>query len=112
MLFIRPKDVNAVWATVARATADGQLGVAAKVAPYNPGTPYRDRLICIYTADFWDMDDIGKVLTNMVSLVLSEDCFDGMFRGIGIRGQSELLTYLSSTTSPSIACAARQRMFL
>jgi hypothetical protein len=71
MLFPDPTRVNEVWELVARATARNELGIAAKVAPRDPGTPpEKDRLICIYTADFRDKADIGRVLERMRQLGL------------------------------------------
>jgi len=70
MLFPEPAEVNQVWAVVARATANNELGIAAKVAPRVPETPIKSRLICIYTNDFADKDDIGRVLSRMRELGL------------------------------------------
>jgi hypothetical protein len=70
MLFIEPSYVNKVWEIVARATANNELGIAAKVAPKNEGEPNRVRLICIYTKDFRDKNDIGRVLKRLKELGL------------------------------------------
>lgn len=67
MLFIPPNEVNEVWAVVARATALGDLGTAAKVAP-NDGDAAQ--LICIYTEDFTDLEDIERVLRKLKDLGL------------------------------------------
>ncbi|KAG6006115.1 hypothetical protein E4U54_000227 [Claviceps lovelessii] len=69
MLFCPPATVNESWELVARATANNELGIAAKVAPrpeLNDST--RDRLICIYTSDFMDKADVGRVLQRMREL--------------------------------------------
>jgi hypothetical protein len=68
MMFCPPNEVNAVWSVVARATADNDLGIAAKVAP--EGGDSRDRLICIYTKDFNDMEDVTRVVRKMKDLGL------------------------------------------
>lgn len=77
MLFVPPSEVNAVWSVVAHATANNELGIAAKVAPRPPqalggdgGRDQRPRLICIYTADFRDKDDVGRVLRRLRELGL------------------------------------------
>jgi hypothetical protein len=73
MLFISNNTVNAVWSVVAKATANNELGVAAKVAPYDPLSDQRSpRLICIYTKDFTDMEDITRVVSKMRDLGLVE----------------------------------------
>jgi hypothetical protein len=72
MLFPSAEFVDAVWAVVARATAANELGVAAKVAPRVGNEPPQGsaRLICIYTRDFKDKDDIARVLGRMKELEL------------------------------------------
>lgn len=74
MIFCNPKDVNATWETVARATANNELGIAAKVAPYPEGglLPERERLICVYTKDFRDRRDVGRVIQKLRELRLVE----------------------------------------
>lgn len=67
-MFCQSNEVNAVWAVVARATAENDLGIAAKVAP--DGNDGRDRLICIYTKDFSDIDDVTRVIRKMKDLGL------------------------------------------
>lgn len=75
MLFPEPDEVDEVWAVVARATARGELGVAAKVAPRPEDgvmgdADKRARLICVYTADFGDKQDVGRVLLSLKKLGL------------------------------------------
>lgn len=57
-----------MWAKVARATADGDLGIAAKISPREE--PDRHRLVCIYTHDFNDKDDVARVLNQLKELDL------------------------------------------
>jgi hypothetical protein len=54
---------------VARATASNELGIAAKVAPasYDNRQP---RLICVYTKDFTDMNDVTRVLSKLQDIGL------------------------------------------
>ncbi|OAA49547.1 DNA polymerase II large subunit-like protein [Metarhizium rileyi] len=71
MLFCPSLEVNQVWGLVAKATAENKLGVAAKVNPRARSDDARkDRLICIYTADFQDKSDVGRVLQHLTSLKL------------------------------------------
>ncbi|PWI72545.1 hypothetical protein PCL_11168 [Purpureocillium lilacinum] len=65
--------VNETWAILAHATANNELGIAAKVAPRpQSDDPRRDRLICVYTADFHDKADVGRVLQRLRELRLVE----------------------------------------
>ncbi|KAG6117158.1 hypothetical protein E4U13_001282 [Claviceps humidiphila] len=64
--------VNELWELVARATANNELGIAAKVAPRSiMGDSTRDRLICIYTSDFMDKADVARVLRRMRELKIA-----------------------------------------
>jgi hypothetical protein len=77
MLFPTPSEVDRVWRTVAQATWEGKLGTSAKVATNAEGQepPERaaQRLICIYTHDFSDEDDVKRVLLSMRQLGLLGD---------------------------------------
>lgn len=73
MLFCPATEVNEVWEIVAKATANNELGIAAKVAPRSPlEDPRKDRLLCVYTADFEDKADVGRVLQKLRELKLVE----------------------------------------
>ena len=71
MIFCPPEEVNDVWAVVARATVDNDLGIAAKVALDN-GEDQRPRLMCIYTKDFSDRADVTRVVQKLKELGLIE----------------------------------------
>lgn len=68
MMFPSPDDVNAAWRLVADATASGQLGSGAKVA--TDAGHDRARLICVYTPDFADLDDVRRVLGKLEGMGL------------------------------------------
>lgn len=67
MLFPNEREIDDVWQKVATHTANGDLGIAAKVEPKpsaGEGTKV-ERLICIYTYNFRDMDDVKRVLGKL-----------------------------------------------
>jgi hypothetical protein len=68
MIFTPPESVNEIWNAIALATADNQLGTAAKVAPSTDDNDRKDRLICVYTRDFRDREDVERVVTKLKSL--------------------------------------------
>lgn len=73
MLFCSPGEVNEIWSVVARATANNELGIAAKVAPRpEDGDVRKDRLVCVYTKDFRDREDVGRVLQRLREMKLVE----------------------------------------
>ncbi|KIW11162.1 hypothetical protein PV08_10462 [Exophiala spinifera] len=83
MLFPSADDVDRTWSLVARGTWEGTLGISAKVAAApdaettsaSAGVGGKDRdkesrLICVYTYDFADRDDVKRVLLGLKKLGL------------------------------------------
>ncbi|KAK6854742.1 hypothetical protein PG995_009835 [Apiospora arundinis] len=70
MIFSPVHAVNDIWALVAKATANNELGIAAKVAPRSAVDQRTERLICVYTADFSDKADVQKVAAKLKQLGL------------------------------------------
>lgn len=64
MIFAKPNEVDLIWGAIAKAVANNDLGIAAKVAP-DEGDPSKDRLICVYTKDFTDIEDITRVAKKL-----------------------------------------------
>ncbi len=82
MLFPNDNDVDWAWSVVARGVWEGKLGISAKVATAPVGAAAavdeavegaRDReqrLICVYTYDFSDKNDVKRVLLGLKQLGL------------------------------------------
>ncbi|KAK7738620.1 hypothetical protein SLS62_011354, partial [Diatrype stigma] len=75
MLFRKARDINQTWEAIAKATANGKLGIAAKVAPRpegdeDDGDEDSERLICVYTKDFRDLEDVRRVARALRELGL------------------------------------------
>ncbi|KAI1945570.1 hypothetical protein LOZ12_002359 [Ophidiomyces ophidiicola] len=70
MLFRSVDKVDDAWKAVASATAQGLLGIEAKVSTDPEGSSPQSRLICIYTKDFREKEDIRRVLLKLVDLGL------------------------------------------
>jgi hypothetical protein len=66
MLFPPTEHVDATWQTIVEATIAGDLGIGAKVATDDGGDPRKGRLVCIYTRDFADVDDVTRVLRALI----------------------------------------------
>lgn len=86
MLFPPTSDVDRVWAIVAHATWDGKLGTSAKVATDGGGDAgggnQMQRLICIYTHDFSDQEDVRRVVQSMKTLgLLIDEAGNGGYMG-------------------------------
>lgn len=70
MLFPTADRVDEYWGAVVRAMEKGELGDVAKVAP-DDGSG-ESRLICVYTADFGDTEDVKRVVKKLVDIGLVE----------------------------------------
>ncbi|KAI1181011.1 hypothetical protein F4777DRAFT_527897 [Nemania sp. FL0916] len=70
MLFCTAFEVDNVWEVIAKATANNELGIAAKVAPKYNVDQRTERLICVYTADFSDTKDVTRVAEKLKQLGL------------------------------------------
>ncbi|KAI2622667.1 DUF1917-domain-containing protein [Hypomontagnella submonticulosa] len=88
MLFCTALEVNEVWETIARATANNELGIAAKVATRSAVDTRTERLICVYTADFTDTKDVRRVAERLKQLGLVQA------RGKPLYYKPDVYTYL------------------
>ncbi|KAJ5161109.1 Isopenicillin N synthase [Penicillium capsulatum] len=64
MLFPAVRNVDSTWKTIAAAVVNGDLGGCAKVATGDGSG--QSRLICVYTKDFGDKEDVKRVLKALV----------------------------------------------
>lgn len=70
MLFCTLYEINEVWEIIAKATANNELGIGAKVAVKSSVDRRVERLICVYTADFSDKKDVTRVAERLKKLGL------------------------------------------
>lgn len=63
-------DLPRYWRVVAQATSAGKLGPTSKVATPDPNSGKDETLICVYTYDFTDQQDVRRVLDELVELEL------------------------------------------
>ena len=92
MLFPSPDQVNSAWSLVATATANDELGIAAKVGA-DEGDPDKARLICVYTVDFEDKMDVKRVLEKLYEMKLCNRN-GAMAEGKAIYYKADAYTYL------------------
>lgn len=71
MLFCTVFEINEVWESVAKATANNELGIAAKVATKPHLDQRTERLICVYTEDFSNIKDVTRVAEKLKQLGLT-----------------------------------------
>lgn len=70
MLFPKSADLPRCWRIVAEATSHGKLGPTSKVGTYDPYDTKDETLICVYTHDFTDVEDVRRVLDELLALNL------------------------------------------
>lgn len=70
MLFPSEDRVMKTWRAVCKGVVEGRLGHAAKIAAHPGGGSGHGRLICVYTEDFSDVQDVKRVLFELVDLGL------------------------------------------
>ncbi|KAF2801970.1 DUF1917-domain-containing protein [Mytilinidion resinicola] len=70
MFFPTVKDLPRMWKALAEAVTQNRLGIGAKVATDDGSARSDTRLICIYTYDFTDTEDVRRVLDELVRMGL------------------------------------------
>ncbi|GAB7341171.1 hypothetical protein MBLNU457_7466t1 [Dothideomycetes sp. NU457] len=90
MLFPEEKEVSRTWKIVVEGVIQNRLGHVAKVAtgPIDEIQGRGRALICVYTKDFTDEDDVRRVLEELVELELCPR------EGNGICYKCDAFTYL------------------
>ncbi len=81
MFFPLQDDLPRFWRLVAEGVVDNRLGPTAKVATADTnGEMTRPRLICVYTKDFSDLEDVKRVLCELVRMdLVSTDSGRGIY---------------------------------
>ncbi|KAE8843265.1 hypothetical protein PTNB73_01310 [Pyrenophora teres f. teres] len=87
MLFLKLEDVTRVWKQVVTSVIDNRLGRSCKVATDDGKN---ERLICVYTKDFEDAEDVLRVLKRLDSMGLIQ-------AGKSIYYKPDAYTYLDIT---------------
>ncbi len=100
LLFVPTESIDAVWEKIRRATEQGRLGNASKVSTALPKPNFKDtgkRVICVYTCDSDDADDVRQIraelrklgFTNKISYKTDEDSWSGKYQVTGHRNISK-----------------------
>lgn len=68
LLFVPLKQLDEKWAIIAKETESGQLGIAAKAATAKPNGLSQNKwvkVICVYTYDSTDQQDVRRVRDHL-----------------------------------------------
>jgi len=72
LLFENKERIDELWRIVSSETIKGQLGVSAKVSTFlNPNTT-KSYMICVYTADYTNLDDVNQVRQQLRELGITQ----------------------------------------
>lgn len=101
LIFVNIKDIDEVWGKIKKATEDGKLGSSAKVATARPNpnaTNPETKVICVYTYDWTDKEDVKRIrdelrklgITNKIPYKADEDTLSGKYR---VKGHTRISKY-------------------
>lgn len=94
LVFVDQNEVDKVWEIVKKAVEEGKLGNEAKVATAKPN-PHSmnstERVICVYTYDWTDQEDVRRIREELRKLGIEhkipykadQDTLDGRYRKTG-----------------------------
>ena len=71
MVFVSREQIDTVWSTIAEAIRQGRLGRTAKVSTARPNPNSTDpnkHVICIYTYDYEDVEDVKRIRATLREL--------------------------------------------
>lgn len=74
LIYSSPKSVNDVWKTVAAAYINNELGINIKVSTASQAGS-NEHVICVYTRNYLDMADVGRVREKLWSLGFTRRLF-------------------------------------
>lgn len=101
LVFVDIENIDEVWAKIKAAVEEGKLGNRAKVATAKPNSNATDpetKVICVYTYDWADEEDVRKIreelrglgITNKIPYKADEDTRSGKYR---IKGHTKISKY-------------------
>ena len=71
LIFVPLENVDAVWERIKKATEEGRLGDSEKVATAKPNpnaTDLSKKVICVYSYDWKDREDVVRIRTELRTL--------------------------------------------
>ncbi len=94
LVFVHVSQIDEVWAKIKKATEEGKLGGSSKVStglPNPNATEPENKVICVYTYDWTDEEDVKRVreelralgITRKIPYKADEDTLSGKYRVAG-----------------------------
>jgi len=84
LIFRPPELIDELWDEIAKLTVAGELGVSAKVSTAR--TAGKSHVICVYTADYFDFEDVTGTRQRLRELGVNEQLYykPDMYTYLGI----------------------------
>lgn len=89
LIFVSDRNVDRIWIKIKSAVENGRLGSLAKVATakVNPGFANSTRVICVYTYDWKDEQDVKRIreelrrmgIVRKITYKTDEDTYEGKY---------------------------------
>lgn len=94
LVFVDEEDVDEVWVKIKKAVEEGKMGGEAKVSTAKPNpnaTKSSKRVICVYTYDYTDEEDVRRIREELRKLGIAsripyktdEDTLSGKYQKTG-----------------------------
>ena len=71
LIFVNPRRLDSVWRKIKYATENGKLGYESKTATAKPNSlagKSRQKVVCVYTYDWTDEEDVKRVRYELKNL--------------------------------------------
>lgn len=106
LVFVDIKELDKAWKTIKQATEKGILGIGAKAATAKPNrhaSSEKEKVICVYTYNWQDVDDVYRVEKSIRSIGIEttlyyktdQDTLAGNYR---VNGSNTISKYISKAT--------------
>ncbi len=101
LIFDHAERIDALWEVISTAIKNGQLGPSAKVATAKPNPNAKDnatRVICVFTEDYNDREDVHRVEQELRALGVKNRLVYKLDRDVGKyenRGDTNLIKEVS-----------------
>jgi len=103
LIFIANEQIDLTWQKIKKATKEGLLGTSSKVATSQPSqyaNSETEKVICVYTYDSDDIDDINRIENALREIgIFSTLCYktnEATSKGnYSVRGSKNICKYVS-----------------
>lgn len=102
LIFDHAEKIDALWELISVAVQNGHLGPSAKVSTAKPNPNAKDndtRVICVFTEDFNDQEDVRRIEKELRALGVSNRMIYKLDRDVGKyahQGEQGLLQQISA----------------